>query len=99
MQFSAYRSNNPSSQFAIAIQFLNYGTYTSIVHREVMEILINTVIPIYNRVVPDITGGAFMFYSPRYMVPRGSSPRWGNDFERIHAGDLGPDGWYFRFFR
>ena len=96
-QFSAYLPNVPSSQFALAMQYLNYGIAVSDSARQLYRDLINAVLPIYYRIEADITGGAHMFYSPRYMIPRGSSPSWAHHYERVH--DIGVDGWYFRFLR
>lgn len=47
---------------------------------QLYENLINTVMPVYNGTVDDITGGAQLFYSPNAM-PNGSKPKW--DFTKL----------------
>jgi len=96
-QFSAYLPNNPNSQYALAMQYMTRGIAVNDSMRHRYRDLINTVLPIYYGIVGDITGGAHMFYSPRYMIPRGSSAWWASGYELVH--EIGENGWYFRFLR
>jgi len=94
--FDAYSHRNP--EFQRAMNYLVHGDVDAF-HQSIYANLINTVLPIYYRTASDVTGGATHFYSPVSMLIRGSSPRWASSYERIYEGDVGEDGWYFRFLR
>jgi len=94
--FDAYTQRN--TEFRRAMDYLAHGNVDAF-HRPIYRDLINTVIPIYYRMQNDITGGATHFYSPVSMTQRGSSPHWASAYERIPAGDIGENGWFFRFLR
>lgn len=55
------------------------------------EQLISTVMPIYHKEVPDITGGAQLYYSPRSMKPPYSKPDWAASYKQIYIEGIDPD--------
>jgi len=65
--FDGYGSN----EYKKAMEYLNNRTGDN----QLYENLINTVMPVHNQTVDDITGGAQLFYSPRSM-PNGRKPNW-----------------------
>ena len=90
-QFSGYLDNN----YNACMQYLNNrdGKNTN------YENIINNVIPIYLGKVSDITNGCTMYYSPRSMVPPGSTPPWNfSILEEVFVAGI-DDPWYFRFYR
>ncbi|MCL2405325.1 MAG: cell wall hydrolase [Defluviitaleaceae bacterium] len=85
-------------QYRLAMNYLTYGIADAYVRPHYQD-LINTILPIYYRMVPDITGGAHYFYSPHLI----NSPGWvdgrlaSGEIEEIFMSGINSD--YFRFFR
>jgi len=85
-------------QYRLAMEYLTTGRADANTRPHYQD-LINTVLPIYYGMVPDITGGAHYFYSP-HLIP---TPWWvpgrlvSGEIEEIHMLDI--DSNYFRFFK
>ena len=93
--FTGFHLQEP--QYILAINYLNNRTGDN----QLYENLINLVLPIYNRTntgMEDMTGGSLLFYSPRSMVPAGSTPNWNFGLlEEVIVPGIPSDS--FRFFR
>ncbi len=65
-----------------------------------IEEIIDQVLPIYNKEVDDISGGALLFYTPAVMDPPGSEPDWNFYLlEEIILPGVDPenDGRFFKY--
>ena len=94
--FTGFHRQEP--QYVYAMNYLTNRTGSN----QHYENLITLVMPIYNRNatgVTDITGGAQLFYSPRSMVPAGSSPSWASSNQLSEVFIYGIPSNSFRFFR
>jgi len=91
-QFEAYGGN----QYNLAMNYLNNRTGND----HLYENLIRTILPIYNRIVPDITGGATLFYSPDAQRRLGRrSPEFASSPQTVEIFMPGINTNDFRLFR
>lgn len=77
-QFSCL-NNGGEPQYLLAVEYLK----NRVDNGNMYEQIIATVMPIYHREVPDITGGAQLYYSPKSMTPKGSAPSWASEYKQI----------------